>query len=79
MNIASSYPAAEGQSHPITRRQTKCQDALFAPLFYVDIAAIVVLAAILGKDALENNNNSDLANEYDGYLKACSVAISEPR
>lgn len=71
--FSSSYPTAEVHQPPPTRH-SKCQDALFAPLFYLAIIAIAVVAGIFGSDALENSTNP-LSDEYVGYLKAGSVAV----
>lgn len=73
--FTSSYPTVEvDQPHVIPTRQSKCQDALFAPLFYLAIVAIAVVAGIFGNDAFENSTNP-LSDEYAGYLKSSSIAV----
>mgnify|MGYP000151767449 CR=1 FL=1 len=52
-------------------KQSKCQDPLFAPLFYIDIIAIVAVAAWKGDEAFESSSYSSYA---EGYYYASIVA-----
>jgi Plasma-membrane choline transporter len=51
-------------------KQAKCQDPLFAPLFYIDIIAVVALAGGTGDEWV---NNSAFAEEYMGYYYASII------
>ncbi|CAB9528176.1 Protein PNS1 [Seminavis robusta] len=57
-----NYGSATNVQHH--EQQAKCQDPLFAPLFYVDIIAIVAVAILRGEGAL---NNQYFSEEYQGY------------
>lgn len=54
-------------------KQAKCQDPMFAPLFIVDIVAIVAVAGAYGGDALVSDNNP-FQEEYQGYYYAAMVS-----
>ena len=60
--------------HTPPTRQTKCQDVMFAPLFYLAIAAIAIVAGIFGGDALASSTNP-FSDQYDGYIYSSLVAI----
>jgi hypothetical protein len=55
-------------------KQAKCQDPMFAPLFYFDIIAIVVVAGIYGEEALENTDSSTTDEEYLAYFYSAIIA-----
>jgi hypothetical protein len=54
-------------------KQAKCQDPMFAPLFYIDIIAIVAVAGIYGEEAL-NNTDDPFSEEYVGYYYSALIA-----
>lgn len=54
-------------------KQAKCQDPMFAPLFYIDIIAIVAVAGAYGGDALTDENNP-FQEDFQGYYYAAIVA-----
>jgi hypothetical protein len=54
-------------------KQAKCQDPMFAPLFYIDIIAIAVVAGTRGQEAMTNSNNP-FSEEYLGYYYTAIIA-----
>lgn len=56
-------------------KQAKCQDIMFAPIFYIDILAIGAVAGIYGKEALSNANNPFSADYLGYYYSAIIAAI----
>lgn len=48
-------------------KKTGCKDPLFAILFYVNVAAIIAVCSIYGKDALNSPNNSTFDYEQLAY------------
>jgi hypothetical protein len=54
-------------------KQAKCQDPMFAPLFYIDIIAIAAVAGIYGEEALKDTNNP-FSEEYLGYYYSAIIA-----
>jgi len=67
---ASAPPAHYDQTTSNTNRddkvETKCNDPFFAVLFYFTLAAIIVLAAMYGANAL-NTETSKSEIDYSGY------------
>ena len=54
-------------------KQAKCQDPMFAPLFYIDIIAIVAVAGAYGQDAL-NDESNPFQEDFQGYYYASIVS-----
>ena len=69
----SNPHASGGGGAQITQytKQTKCQDPLFVPLFYIDIVLIVVVAGMTGATTFEDSEFSD---EYKGYYYSAVIA-----
>jgi hypothetical protein len=70
--------------HRGERQESRCNDIAFAILFYVNILAMIGVAALYGPDALEADENATAdgdtsTREYDGYVYAalicCFLAI----
>mmetsp|Transcript_7212 Transcript_7212/g.16923 ORF Transcript_7212/g.16923 Transcript_7212/m.16923 type:complete len:384 (+) Transcript_7212:95-1246(+) len=58
-----------------SERKPGCKDPIFAVLFYVNVAAIIGIAATMGKDALTSFADGGSIYDYSGFIYA-SVIIS---
>lgn len=55
------------------RQPTKCRDPIFAVLFYINLGAILGVAAILGSDSLQGQSTSTGNIDFTGYMYAVFI------
>ena len=59
-----------------SKQETKCNDIPFAVLFYINLFAIVGVAAVYGPDALSEGDDTDTSDrEYSGYAYAALICV----
>lgn len=64
--VATSSGVTKGE-----KQETRCRDPIFAFLLYANLAAIIAVAAVYGRDAFETTNDS--GTDYEGYAYAVLI------
>jgi hypothetical protein len=69
----SAPPAVTSSGARDDKIETKCNDPIFALLFYAAMFAIVAVAVIYGPDALSTEGNSTI--DYSGYVTVTVILV----
>jgi len=66
-------PTASPAQQQQQARKPGCKDPFFAVLFYINVIAIIVVAATYGKDAMNSAVDGGSVYDYSGFLYAAVV------
>jgi len=78
---SGSAPAYSSSAPPASndregKKESSCNDPIFAVLFYVALVAICAVAGIYGPDALNTDEVTDNGtNQYDGYMILTAIIV----